>query len=118
MMNQAKFNWDYSEKSDILNIHKLGKNVSGSAELGDFTIDFDAAGSVVGIEVMNAADFFSRVGFTKEQLSNLQNAEIAVTQKKNSVLIVWVTLRYNDVEHTVPLPAPVVAEQNSASMEA
>ncbi len=45
--------WDYSEHSDILNIHKKGVVVSGSSELGDFTVDFDRAGNIVGIEIMN-----------------------------------------------------------------
>ena len=117
-MNGSKFNWDYSEKSDILNVHTIGKKTAGSAELGDFTIDFDKLGSIVGVEIMNASDFLGKAGITKAQLVDLQNAELSVTQKGGQFLIVWVMLKCANVEHIVPLPTPVVAERSSASVEA
>ena len=40
--------WDYSVRSDILNIHKTGKKTEGNAELGDFTVDFDKNGKISG----------------------------------------------------------------------
>ncbi len=58
----GQFRWDYSDSSDIFNIHKKGKLTIGSAELGDFTIDFDSIGNIVGLEIMNVTDFRINLG--------------------------------------------------------
>lgn len=102
------FSWDYSH-SDILNIHKVGKQVAGSAEIGDFTVDFDKEGGVVGVEITNASDFFSHVGISREQLESLQDVEFALTKKNNGVIFIWITLKLTTGEQTVPLPAPIAA---------
>jgi len=77
--------WDFSEKSDILNIHKNSKKVDGSAELGDFTIDFDKNGNIVGIEIMNVSEFIRHVRLSTEQLNRMQHAEIMVSKRKPSI---------------------------------
>lgn len=107
-MIKAKFLWDYSEKSDILNIHRAGKKTFGSDELGDFTIDFDKDGNVIGIEVMNASEFFTQIGISKDQLVHIKSAEISV-QKKGSHNLIWLNLLLpNNVQKSVPLPTPIV----------
>ena len=55
----SSFVWDYSEGSDILNVRVRGKKNAGGSELGDFTIDYDTSGNVVGIEMKNASEFFT-----------------------------------------------------------
>ena len=104
------FSWDYSEKSDILNIHKTGKQTAGSAELGDFTVDFDKNGNIVGVEVMNALDFFLQVGISGDDLAKIHAAELIIKQKAQySMILVKLVLPQN-VERVVPIPTPVVAE--------
>jgi uncharacterized protein YuzE len=102
------FNWDYDEDSDILNIHRNRKKVAGSAELGDFTIDFDRDGTVVGVEILNASGFFRRIAISKDQLAGLQTAAFSITSK-GTLTLIWVRIAAGDVEQTVPIPAPVVA---------
>ena len=104
------FSWDYSEKSDILNVHKANKKTTGSAELGDFTVDFDKNGNVVGIEIMNASKFFKLVSIDKEQLENIKEAEI-ILQKRGEYMLVCIKLVLpKNIERVIPLPATVVNE--------
>lgn len=104
-----KFRWDYNEKSDILNIHELKKKTSGSAELGDFTVDFDSKDNVIGIEILYASEFLENMGISKEQLENLQDAEIIISKKGNRTLI-FTVITIQNTKHTIPIPAPVMVE--------
>jgi uncharacterized protein YuzE len=104
--NDENFSWDYSEKSDILNVHEVGKKTAGSAELADFTIDFDNNGNVVGLEVMHASEFFSDVDITN--LSEIKTAKLLIKPRGNA-LTVAVKLSLPHMEQVVPIPAPVVA---------
>ena len=101
------FYWDYSERSDILNIHRLGKKTAGSEELGDFTIDFDENNNIVGVEVVNASEFFNELNITKNQLQELTTAEIIVRQK-GSYSMILLKLTVAQIQHTIPLPTPVI----------
>ena len=103
------FSWDYSERSDILNIHRAGKMTAGGAELGDFTVDFDKGGDVVGVEIMNASDFFSQVGISGGELATLKAAEIIVN-KRAAYSLILVKLFLPQRVDVIPLPAPIVAE--------
>ncbi len=111
-----QFTWDYNEKSDILNVRKINKKSDGNAELGDFTVDFDTKGNVIGIEIMNASEFLGQVGITKEELAKLNDAELTVTQKNNN-MFVWMILRLpHNIEKCIPLPTPIVNEQRQMAV--
>ena len=114
--NGQNFVWDYSKNSDILNIHKAGRKVDGSAEFEDFTVDFDREGQVVGIEIMYASEFLSNAGIQKEQLSKIREAELLVN-KKNNYAVIWIKLILPNlseesgeavVEKKITLPVPVI----------
>ena len=108
------FVWDYNEKSDILNIHRRGKKVEGSAELSDFSFDFDKNGNIVGIELVYASEFLNHVGVQKEHLAGLRSAEITIS-KRADYAIAWIKLTVPGkngntiVEKKLPIPVPVVA---------
>lgn len=108
--NTLHFQWDYSEQSDILNIHNIGKKVHGGAELGDFTVDFDREGNIIGLEIMNVSDFLQEVGIKHDQLKHLCGVEFQVTSKAN-LRYLWIKLLLPDqIEKIIPVPAPVLAE--------
>lgn len=111
MIGQDKyFKWDYSEKSDILHVHKQKKKVEGSAELGDFTFDFDKNGNVVGVEIINVSQFLQQMDIPKDQLNQIQCAEILIDRRNPAMTLVWVKLRLpNRIERRIPIPAPIVA---------
>ncbi len=112
------FAWDYSEKSDILNVHKINKKTAGSAELGDFTVDFDKSGNVVGIEIMNASEFFNLVKINMEQLKDIKEAEILIQKKGEYMLVCLKLLLPKNVERIIPLPATVVSESMAVAASA
>ncbi len=107
-----QFVWDYSEHSDILNIHKKSIATAGSAELGDFTVDFDAAGNIVGVEIMNATEFLKEAEITLEQLAELNGAGLLIKQGRGGeVTYIWLKLTFSrSVERRIPLPAPVLVK--------
>lgn len=105
------FVWDYSEGSDIFNIHKKGKKSAGSSELGDFTVDFDNSGNIIGVEIMNVADFLRESDISEEELQQLQGAELCTSYPKNGITYLWVKLLFPEqMEKKIAIPAPVVAE--------
>jgi len=110
-----QFTWDYSEKSDILNIHQTDKKTEGSSELGDFTVDFDKIGNVVGIEIMNASEFLEQAGISKEQLDGLKGAQLTIVQKKSYMLVWAVLILPQNVEKKILLPTPIVSKGASVA---
>ncbi len=105
------YSWDYSEKSDILNVHKVDKKTAGSAELGDFTVDFDKNGNIVGVEILNASEFFTLLGILKTQLENIKEAEIIMRKRGEMTLIcLKLLLSGEEAPRIVSLPASVMNE--------
>ncbi|MBI4448401.1 DUF2283 domain-containing protein [Candidatus Woesearchaeota archaeon] len=101
--------WDYSVVSDILNVHKAGAKVAASAELGDFTVDFNSEGTVVGLEIMHASDFFGSVSISKEDLSELREVDI-LTEQRNDIVLVMIRLLGENVNQVIPIPTPVLTQ--------
>ncbi len=106
----GEFTWDYSGRSDILNIHRKNKLSAGNAELGDFTVDFDSYGNIIGLEIMNAADFMAQINL-ESSLEKLQGVELITKQGEGSqVMYIWLKLTLPQaIEHIIPIPAPVMA---------
>ncbi len=106
-----QFVWDYSDHSDIFNIHQENKQVQGSEELGDFTIDFDAEGNVVGLEIMNVTNFLQEAQISREQVLSLRDAELLVRQGKGGITYIWIKLVFpHEIERVIPVPAPVLQD--------
>ena len=108
-----EYYWDYSKASDILNIHRKDIKVVGSAELGDFSVDFGGRGQVVGLEIMYASEFFENVKISREQLIQLKAVELIIPKKRNSqVAYFYVKLVFPLTEQIIPIPAPILAKAN------
>ncbi len=103
------FVWDYSENSDILNIHKKNLKVEGSAELGDFTVDFGSHGKIIGIEIMNVSGFLKEADISPEQLQVLQGAELRLMAGKGNITYLWIALTLpHNIQRKIAIPAPVL----------
>jgi len=107
-VKKSVFTFDYSTRSDILNIHKRDVLVKGSAELGDFTLDFDTTGSVVGVEIMNVSEFLEQLHIAKQELSTIERAEI-IQVTKNQLTIIWLKIKFmKRADPTmIALPTPI-----------
>jgi len=103
-----QYSWDYSPDSDILNVHAKGKKVKGSAELGEFTFDFDSDENIIGLEITNIAEIFNEL-INKEQLSEISGAKIALVTRGNAtyaLLYLKLPKREQIIEITAP---PLIA---------
>ncbi len=102
-----KINYDKNE--DVLLVHegfKPDETFKGNIDLGDIILDLSTNGRVVGIEIMNASEFFNELGFNKELLSNITDAKIKATITKGS-LIVFLELNSNNVSTKAQIAAPL-----------
>ena len=101
--------YNYSEYSDILNIHKKNVLTKGSAELGDFTVDFGNDNDIVGIEIEHASEFLNNLDISKEFLKNLEGAKMIIDKRNNNCQIVFIVLKtHNDIKK-IPLPTAVAS---------
>jgi len=94
----TKMNFDAEE--DILLLSK-NKKVKASIDIGDFIVDIDYKGFVVGIEILNASE---TLGISMTSLKSLKKASMQVVYKPNYVLITLVmSLKNKEKDLTIPL---------------
>lgn len=101
------YSWEYCEESDILSIRRKNRNIDGSAELGDFIVDFDADSDVIGVEILFASEFLGELGI--HGLDGIKKAELALIRKNNIIYINAKLLLPDNVQKVIPIPAPVAA---------
>jgi uncharacterized protein YuzE len=90
----------YDSEEDILSLSK-GIKIKASIDIGDFIIDVDHRGFIVGIEILNAS---SNLGIKEAQLKLLEQASMNVTYKPNHVLItLLMKLKEREKEIAIPL---------------
>lgn len=104
-----KFNFDYSEYSDILHIHKSGNITKGSVEIGDFSLDFDNKENIIGIEIEHASEFFDNLDIDKESLNTIKSAEIIVDSRNPSCRLIFLRLEFPSTIKKISLPIPIVS---------
>lgn len=68
---------NYDSNEDILSIIKSG-HVSHSARIGDVILDFDNSMRIIGIELINATEFFEAFDISKGDLRSIDNARLSV----------------------------------------
>lgn len=59
-----KFDFDYDPEGDSLFVYSKGKKSDGAIEMGNFVLDFDSSGNLVGMEFLDVSDFF-KIIFSK-----------------------------------------------------
>ncbi len=100
----------YDKEEDILSLSKSRK-IKASIDIGDFIIDIDHSGFVVGIEILNASE---NLKMSVDQLKDLQKASMAVTYKPNYVYITLVML-FKNKEKDLAIPLTVDLGHRSIS---
>ena len=108
MVKANNYTWDYSTYSDILHVHKKGEINRGSAELGDFCIDFNKKEEVVGIEIEHASEFLSQLGIAKEQLTKITDAEFIVDKRNQQAHIIFLALKFPTTTKKIAIPMQVL----------
>ena len=103
----VEFNWDYSGYSDILHIHQKNSLTKGSAELGDFTLDFDKNDEIIGIEIEHASEFFNNLDINKQNLKAIQEAHIIIDKRNPGCQIMFLELKFPEATKKISLPLPI-----------
>ncbi len=87
---------EYDSELDSLHIYKnKGKDIIGSITLGNFILDVDIDGSIVGLEIDNASEV---LGIEPSLLSESKEGIIEVFVQ-NKVLIIRYRLIYGKAQH-------------------
>ena len=104
-----KFDFDYSEYSDILHIHNTGNLTSGSVGIGDFSLDFDNKENIIGVEIEHASEFFNNLDIDKESLNKIKSAEIIIDSRNPNCHLVFLKLKFPMGIKKISVPMPVVS---------
>jgi uncharacterized protein YuzE len=90
----------YDGSEDILSFWK-GESSQVSIEIGDFIVDINSGGYVVGFEIINASE---NLDINSEFLENIEEASMAVVYKPNYVYITLrVKLKGQNKDISIPL---------------
>ena len=108
---------EYDADIDALYVHRYPeqKEVYGSLHLGNFVIDVDSEGIIIGLEIDNASEI---LGMKPEKLETINDAAITVMRQNGIVLIRYqMTFQGASEKHTgsvvIPqqkLPAKVLSQ--------
>src|SRR4030042_6122344 len=99
-MAKTNTKMSYDSEEDILSLSK-GIKAKASIDIGDFIIDVDHRGFIVGLEILNASQ---NLGLKEELLEALEQASMQVTYKPNSVSIaIYMKMKEKEKEIAIPL---------------
>ncbi len=101
-MAEVNTKMNYDEEEDILVLSKSRK-IKASLDLGDFVIDVDSDGFIVGIEILNASQ---NLRLKEEQLKDLKQASMNVVYKPNYVHI-SIIMQFGSKEKDIHIPLTV-----------
>lgn len=93
---------NYNFEEDILVLSR-NKKIKASIDFGDFIIDVDSNGFIVGIEILNASQ---NLGLQEEQLRDLKKAFMKVTYKPNYVHL-SIMMKFGSQEKDIHIPLTV-----------
>ena len=79
--------FDYDKSNDLLYVYKEDSSVYANVIIGEFHIELDKEGNVVGVEVLNASELLSEYGVNKDLLVNMKKTELKIVVRNNSLLI-------------------------------
>lgn len=85
IIKNLKFNYD--KLNDLLYVYKENSNVYANVVIGEFHIELDKEGNVVGVEILKAFDLLSEYGITMELLENIKKVNLKIVTRDNSLLI-------------------------------
>jgi len=99
-MAKTNTKMSYDSEEDILSLSK-GVKAKASIDIGDFIIDVDNRGFIVGLEILNASQ---NLGIEEKLLRSLENAAMQVTYKPNYVYIaIFMKIKEKEKEIAIPL---------------
>ncbi|MAG20360.1 hypothetical protein CL618_02920 [archaeon] len=85
IIKDLKFNYD--KLNDLLYVYRENSNVYTNIVVGEFHLEFDKEGEIVGMEILKASELLSEYGILKKSLENIENVSFKVVVNNNSLLV-------------------------------
>ena len=98
-MEEKELTTHYDYEEDILHVAKPQK-VKASLDIGDFIVDINHQGLVVGVEILEAS---THVQIPREKLRQAKQAKLHTTYKQSAVYV-HLTLHIDNKEKTITIP--------------
>ena len=107
--------FDYDSKYDDLFVFNSESKSKGAIEFGDLVIDFDNNMKVVGLELINASEYLSKIvdGFDKKLLSDIKQCNFSAVHHKNMIIIKLSIVSENQ-KMLVPIQIPGIRKSSPA----
>ncbi|PSH01282.1 MAG: hypothetical protein BRC26_03895 [Nanohaloarchaea archaeon QH_8_44_6] len=80
--------YDYNKKADILTVDledRQPEDYDRSIAIGDYTVDLDEAGSILGIEILNAT---RNLPYTSKELQSIENADLKQVRRSGARTVI------------------------------
>lgn len=78
---------NYDKKNDLLYVYRENSKCYSNVVVGDFHIEFDKDGKVVGLEILKASEILEEYGISQGFLENSEGAELRAVLNNNSLLV-------------------------------
>ena len=85
LVKNMKFNYD--ELNDLLYVYKKDSSVYSNVMIGEFHLELNKNGEIVGIEILKASEILSEFDIPQEILQHIDKAELKVVIRNNSLLV-------------------------------
>jgi uncharacterized protein YuzE len=110
-VKNLKFNYD--ELNDLLYLYKGHSSVYTTVMIGEFHLELNREGDIVGLEVLHASEILGEYEIPKKILQNIRKAQLRIVARNNS-LLVFLTIHAAEEEHSAAitmnnLEAPIMA---------
>ncbi len=99
-------------ENDILSVHKgfsSDEKFKGNIDVGDLVLDVSTKGRIVGVEVMNATEFFEDFNIKKEVLENITDIQFNAFIKPARI-IVSMAIKAKNIQDKIPAKIAVPLE--------
>jgi uncharacterized protein YuzE len=83
---------NYDKDNDLLYIYKQESCVYSNVMIGEFHLEFNKNGEVIGVEILNASELLAEYDIPQKTLQNIEKTELKVVVRNNS-LIVFLIIR-------------------------
>ena len=83
-----KFSIDYDEENDSLFAYSSDSKSHGAVEAGNFVFDLDDKGNLVGLEVLDASEFFKMLFSKVIKISSIREFRADVVNFRNTTNII------------------------------
>jgi hypothetical protein len=110
-----KFNFDYDSENDDLFAYLEGKKSAGGIELGNFILDFDDAGNLVAMQILDVSEVFANILPKIIEASKINEIKVEITNFRNMDAIKF-SISDGTTEEKVTLLLPHIKEKSPALM--